>query len=188
MSNFKSAFEKGRAASLRADAARAEAEAVVSEFGRQLRDASNSKLTVYLGETWIERSRKIALEIASAAAGVPKSEGGKKANGVFAMIRVGRTSGPAEMLCRLTFGPDTYPIELQWETEVHICNDKSGLTHGLECLAEDPRIGKKFGRLIDSYDALAASDAERVAAANIKAIPQTGSDAKIEAAETPADE
>jgi len=169
MTNFKDAFERGLAASERADTLRVEAERTIAEFGRQVREATENKVSAYLDETWIEKSRRATRGVLAKLTGTPDTEGSKRTHGIFAIARAGKTSSSPEMLCVLTFSPGIYPIELHWETEVRVCHDKTELAYGLESLAEDPRIGKKFRQLIAYHAALVEAEAKALTDGSTKA-------------------
>ena len=151
---IKSAFRKGLEASEKSDQFRLEAEGIIAEFARDIAAESENKITITLEETWVAASQRVMSAIAASVLG-PLADERKKTHGIFAQVVVGNASSSRLMLCTVTFGPGTYPIELAWESEARICHNGNELHMALVSLAEDPRTGKRFRQLIASYPEIA---------------------------------
>jgi hypothetical protein len=142
--SIKDAFLKGIAASEQADALFAEATRVIRDASAKVRDASGGELSLVLDETWIEKTNRLMTQAVATLMGplVPER---KKTHAIFA-VRSG-TDANAN-ICIVKFSRDTFPVELQWETEAVLCRDANELESALPSLLADPRTGKKMRELL----------------------------------------
>lgn len=147
----KVAFRKGVEASQKTDTLRAEAERTIQEFGDKIAEESGNAITVFLDETWIEKTNRFVSQTVVSLMG-PLAPERKKTHAIFAAIQGWRES-PKVNLCIVTFARGIFPIELQWETEALVCSDRNELEMGLVALIEDPRTGKKFRELMAKREA-----------------------------------
>ena len=145
------AFQKGIVASEKADALREFAERTIEGAAEKIAEASGRKIYLYLDETWVEKTNRLMTRAVETLMGplVPER---RKTHGIFAVVRDGDWSAN-DTLCIVTFSRDTFPIELQWETEAVICNEKRDLENGLARMIGDPRTGKKFRTLLEKLEA-----------------------------------
>ena len=146
---IKAAFRKGVEASRKADALRAEVERTIQDFADKIAEETGDEISISLEETWIERTNRLVSQAVASLIG-PLAPEQKKTHAIFAQIK-GWNGSPKTNLCIVTFARDIFPIELQWETEALVCNDRNELAMGLVTLVSDPRTGKKFRQLMAKH-------------------------------------
>lgn len=143
MANFQNAFKLGLQASEEAAFARQEINAVLDEFAKQVREASQGSIkierttapreiralkTVYhLGLGTIPDYKTVPVLVASAADG---------------------QATPVHVLCDYELAPAGYPVVLRYADVVDHCRDRQSLELGLETLLAAPQTGDKLRQLL----------------------------------------